>query len=94
MRVRGIIPRQPLWFSFPEDSRPRRPAQLDRSDAAAPIEDARCTNPTAEEGESPAREGGFDHLFVGLTGISELAEPRPGRRTALTLPLPPPPQKN
>jgi len=44
-----------------------------------------------------AREGRFDYLLVESTGISEplsLAEPRLGRRTALTLPLLPPPQKN
>ena len=44
-----------------------------------------------------AREGRFDYLPVALTGISEplpAAEPRPGRRTALTFPLLPPPQKN
>jgi hypothetical protein len=44
-----------------------------------------------------AREGRFDYLLVEPTGISEplpLAEPRLGRRTVLTLPLLPPPQKN
>jgi hypothetical protein len=45
----------------------------------------------------PARQPRSDHLRVGSTGISEpltLAEPRLGRRTALTFPLFPPPQKN
>ena len=44
-----------------------------------------------------ARKGRFDYLFVESTGISErlpAAEPRLGRRTALTFPLLPPPQKN
>jgi hypothetical protein len=44
-----------------------------------------------------AREGRFDYLLVESTGISELlpsAEPRLGRRTVLTFPLLPPPQKN
>jgi hypothetical protein len=46
-----------------------------------------------------ACEGRFDYLLVESTGIwiSEplpAAEPRLGRRTALTLPLLPPPQKN
>ena len=44
-----------------------------------------------------AREGRFDYLLVESTGISEplpVAEPRLGRRTVLTLPLLPPPQKN
>jgi hypothetical protein len=44
-----------------------------------------------------AREGRFDYLLVESTGISEplpVAAPRLGRRTVLTLPLPPPPQKN
>jgi hypothetical protein len=39
----------------------------------------------------------YDYLLVESTGISEplpLAEPRRGRRTVLTLPLLPPPQKN
>lgn len=44
-----------------------------------------------------AREGRFDRLLVESMGISEplpAAEPRLGRRTALTFPLLPPPQKN
>ena len=44
-----------------------------------------------------AREGRFDYLFVESTWISEplpVAELRLGRRTALTFPLFPPPQKN
>jgi G3E family GTPase len=44
-----------------------------------------------------AREGRVDYLLVESTGLSEPlpgAEPRLGRRTALTFPLPPPPQKN
>src|SRR5947208_12519228 len=44
-----------------------------------------------------AREGRFDYSLVESTGISEplpVAEPRLGRRTALTFPLLPPPQKN
>jgi len=44
-----------------------------------------------------AREGRVDYLLVESTGISEplpAAEPRLGRRTALTFPLLPPPQKN
>jgi Protein of unknown function (DUF1826) len=39
----------------------------------------------------------FDYLLVESTGISEplpVAEPRLGRRTVLTFPLLPPPQKN
>jgi len=43
------------------------------------------------------REGRFDYLLVESTGISEplpVARPRLGRRTALTFPLFPPPQKN
>ncbi len=42
-------------------------------------------------------EGRFDYLLVGSTAVSEPlppAETRLGRRTALTLPLLPPPQKN
>lgn len=45
----------------------------------------------------PARAGRFDYLLVESTGISEplsAAEARLGRRTALTFPLLPPPQKN
>jgi hypothetical protein len=41
--------------------------------------------------------GGFDYLLGESTGISErllVVELRLGRRTALTLPLLPPPQKN
>ena len=44
-----------------------------------------------------AREGRFDYLLVESTGISEplpAAEPHLGRRTVLTFPLLPPPQKN
>lgn len=44
-----------------------------------------------------ARAGRFDYLLVESTGISEplpVAEPRLGRRTVLTFPLLPPPQKN
>jgi len=44
-----------------------------------------------------SREGRFDYLPVQSTGISEplpAAEPRLGRRTVLTFPLLPPPQKN
>ena len=44
-----------------------------------------------------AREGRVDYLLVESTGIAEplpAAERRLGRRTALTLPLLPPPQKN
>ena len=45
-----------------------------------------------------ARKSRFDYLLVESTGISEpllpAAEPRLGRRTALTFPLLPPPQKN
>src|SRR5207245_606483 len=43
------------------------------------------------------REGRFDYLLVGSTGVSAplpAAETRLGRRTALTFPLLPPPQKN
>jgi hypothetical protein len=42
-------------------------------------------------------EGRFDYLLVESTGISEplpAAELRLGRRTVLTFPLLPPPQKN
>jgi G3E family GTPase len=44
-----------------------------------------------------ASEGRFDYLLVKSTGNSGLrpgAEPRLGRRTVLTFPLLPPPQKN
>jgi hypothetical protein len=44
-----------------------------------------------------AREGRFGYLLVESTGISEplpAAGPRLGRRTVLTFPLLPPPQKN
>jgi G3E family GTPase len=44
-----------------------------------------------------AREGRFDYLLVGSTGVPEplpAAETRLGRRTALTFSLLPPPQKN
>jgi hypothetical protein len=44
-----------------------------------------------------AREGRFDYLLVESTGFSEplpAVEPRLGRRTVLTFPLLPPPQKN
>jgi G3E family GTPase len=44
-----------------------------------------------------AREGRFDYLLVESTRILEplpVAEPRLGRRTVLTFPLVPPPQKN
>jgi G3E family GTPase len=46
----------------------------------------------------PARKGRFDYFLVESTDLSEplaVAEPRLGRRTALTFPLLiPPPQKN
>lgn len=45
----------------------------------------------------PPREGSFGYLLVGSTGVSEplpAAEPPLGRRTVLTFPLLPPPQKN
>ena len=44
-----------------------------------------------------ARKGRVDYLLVGSTGVSEpvpAAELRLGRRTVLTFPLFPPPQKN
>ena len=44
-----------------------------------------------------ARKGRVDYLLVESTGIPEplpAAEPRLGRRTVLTFPLGPPPQKN
>ena len=44
-----------------------------------------------------AREGRVDYVLVESTGISEprlVAGRRLGRRTALTFPLCPPPQKN
>jgi len=44
-----------------------------------------------------AGEGRFDYLRVESSGLSEPlpgAEPRLGRRTVLTFPLLPPPQKN
>ena len=44
-----------------------------------------------------ARKRRFDYFLVGLTGVSEAlpaAAARLGRRTALTFPLFPPPQKN
>jgi G3E family GTPase len=44
-----------------------------------------------------ARERRFDSLLAESTGISEplpVAEPHLGRRTVLTFPLLPPPQKN
>ena len=51
--------------------------------------------PKSVEVSKLAREGRFDYLLVESTGISEplpVAGPRLGRRTALTLPLFPPPQ--
>jgi hypothetical protein len=48
-------------------------------------------------GSMLAREGRFDYLLMDPTGLSEPrpgAEPRRGRRTVLTFPLLPPPQKN
>src|SRR5262249_35389921 len=48
-------------------------------------------------GGGPARAGGLDYWLVESTGIAEplpAAEPRLGRRMALTFPLLPPPQKN
>jgi hypothetical protein len=44
-----------------------------------------------------AREGPVDYVVVESTGLPEPlpgAEPRLGRRTVLTFPLLPPPQKN
>jgi hypothetical protein len=42
-----------------------------------------------------ARESRFDYLLVErIPEPLPLAEPRLGRRTVLTFPLPPPPQKN
>jgi hypothetical protein len=44
-----------------------------------------------------AREGRFDYLLMESTGVSKplpVEEPRLGRRTVLTFPLLPPPQKN
>jgi hypothetical protein len=52
--------------------------------------------PGADFGLFGQRESRFDYLFVESTGISEplpAAEPRLGRRTVLTFPLVPPPQK-
>jgi hypothetical protein len=49
------------------------------------------------EVSKPARDGRFDYFLVESTGLSEplpVAEPRLGRRTVLTFPLLPPPQKN
>jgi hypothetical protein len=49
------------------------------------------------EVSKPAREGRIDYLLVESTGTTEplpAAEPRLGRRTVLTFPLLPPPQKN
>src|SRR5439155_7400814 len=48
------------------------------------------------EVSKPARKGRFDYFLVESTGISEPlpVAPRLGRRTVLTLPLLPPPQKN
>jgi hypothetical protein len=65
--------------------RPRRLPRL-RPDDAEP-----------RQARALAREGRFDYLLVESTEISEplpVAEPRLGRRTVLTLPLLPPPQKN
>jgi hypothetical protein len=53
--------------------------------------------PTGSRRDIEARSGRTDYLLVASTGILEplpTAEPRLGRRTALTLPLLPPPQKN
>jgi hypothetical protein len=49
----------------------------------------------APAGRKPAREGRIDYLLVE-SGIRESlpAESRLGRRTVLSLPLLPPPQKN
>jgi G3E family GTPase len=49
------------------------------------------------EASKLAREGRFDYLLVESTGLAEPlsgAETRLGRRTVLTFPLLPPPQKN
>jgi hypothetical protein len=50
-----------------------------------------------EVSKSQVMKDRFDYLPAASMGISEslpAAEPRLGRRTALTLPLLPPPQKN
>ena len=53
--------------------------------------------PQLVEARKLACEGRFDYLLVESTRISDplpVAEPRLGRRTVLTFPLLPPPQKN
>jgi hypothetical protein len=55
------------------------------------------TRSHAAFGREARSRGPLDYLLVELTGVSELlpvAEPRLGRRMALTFPLLPPPQKN
>src|SRR5713226_6994701 len=63
-----------------------------------PVSPPPCRRPPARwlAGDDRRREA-FDYLLVESTGRSEplpVAEPRLGRRTVLTFPLLPPPQKN
>ena len=54
-------------------------------------------HPANDREDRYRRDCGFDFLLVESTGSQEplpVAEPRLGRRTVLTLPLLPPPQKN
>ena len=78
-------------------------ASLIQSDVALvrPSEKSRASDGCFSRSKFEARPRGplrlFDYLLVESTGISEplpVAEPRLGRRTVLTFPLLPPPQKN
>jgi hypothetical protein len=83
------------WRSTSEQHGPR--ALLLRDPNAAGSAPATLREDLLVEVSKLAREGRFDYLLVESTGISEplpVAEPRLGRRTVLTFPLLPPPQKN
>jgi hypothetical protein len=72
-----------------------QPLQLYHGRSVVALLVALC--PSRKASAKLAREGRVDYLLVESTGISEplpAAEPRLGRRTVLTFPLLPPPQKN
>ena len=91
--------------SPPSASRPHRPPDRQHFGEMPPAAASRLFGGSApcrpgasrKASANLAREGRVDYLLVESTGISEplpAAEPRLGRRTALTFPLLPPPQKN